>query len=492
MKNMYEMLQHHCSIDKDMLFLVRENVTRGDFLVGVKKRATTLAKKFKVKKGDVVGILSVNTPDFIKTYFALTSLGAKVLMLDTGLVATEHSAMMKITDCKLCLAQKNFFTDCGVQMHDIETPDDTNEKYFVAGDVNLSDIAQLSFTSGTSGKAKVVGLTHGNLVALGDGMMQYSAVLKPGDIMYGFLPLYHIYGVVVNIMAPVCLRMPLLLQTNLRPDVILADFKKYRPHAIPAVPRVWEGFYKKIMVGVKEKGKLKSGIFKTVIFAEPMLRKIGLGGVVDKITKPVRDLFGGRVSILCSAGAVFKPNIRKFYEALGMTVGDCYGLTETTGPANFNLKFTKLDGTLSWAGPLPGNEIKIHNPGKDGIGEIWFRGNLLMSGYVNNDEANAESFEDGWFKTGDLGVIDSRGRLTVKGRAKQLIVLDTGKNVYPDELEDLYLQNEGILAAAVFERNMNGKTVAYGVFQVEKGITVDAVKNMLRISNLSIAPYKWV
>jgi len=489
-KNIYDMLQKTCSENKDSIFFVRQNETYADLLVKVKKRAVVLAQKLGVKKGDTVAILSGNTPEFIKSYFAIVSQGAKVLMLDTGLCSTEHLNMVKHTKCKLVLAQKNFFVKGGPEMFDIETPDTMSEKDFVAADVGQGDLAMLSFTSGSTGNPKIVGLTHNNIVSLGVGSLKYKSVILPGYTVYGFLPLYHIYGVVVNIVTPLMLRCKLLLQPVLNPSEFLKDFAQYRPDVIPGVPRVWEGFYKKIMDGAKEKKKYTA--MKVILSMSGFLRAIGLGSIVKKVTDPVHAIFGGRTKVLISAGAVLKPTIRKFFERLGFVVGDCYGLTETTGPSNFNLPFRQADGTMHYAGPLPGNELKIHNPDKDGIGEIWVRGNLVMQGYVGNDAANAEVFEDGWFKTGDLGVLDSKQRLTIKGLKKQVIVLGSGKNVYPDELEDLYLQNDEVLAAAVLERNIKGKTVVYGVFQVKPGTTVSRMGLMLKASNLKIAPYKWV
>ena len=256
------------------------------------------------------------------------------------------------------------------------------------------------------------------------------------------------------------------------------------------MPRIWETFYKRIIDAAKEKHVYT--LMRIVVSMRKVLRAIGLGVIVDKVTKPVHNLFGGNTKVLVSAGATLKPTIRKFFESLGFVVGDCYGLTETTGPANFNFAFRKPDGSMHYAGPLPGNEIEIHNPDKHGIGEIWVRGNLVMPGYVDNDEANAAAFENGWFKTGDLGKLDKYGRLIVKGRKKQVIVLDSGKNVYPDELEDLYMQNKEILAAAVFEYVIKGKTVPFAVFQVEPGTSMAKVATLLKASNLKIAPYKWV
>lgn len=490
MKNVYEMLRDVCSQNKDRIFFVRQNETYADLLKKVKQRAVVLAQRFGIKKGDTVAILSGNTPEFIKSYFAILSQGAHALMLDTGLSQAEHLNMMARTNCKLALAQKSHFVDGGPTMFDIETIDDTDENDFVAADVDRNDIAMMSFTSGSTGNPKVVGLTHDNLLSLAQGALFYESVILPGYTFYGFLPLYHIYGVVINIIAPIILRGQLLLQPVLNPREFLKDFKEYRPEVIPAVPRIWEGFYKKIVDSAREKHMYT--IMRIVISLRHVLRAIGLGFIVDKVTKPIHEIFGGNTKVLVSAGATLKPSIRKFFESLDFVVGDCYGLTETTGPANFNFAFRRPDGSMYYAGPLPGNEIQIHNPDKDGVGEIWMRGNMVMPGYLDNDDANAAAFEDGWFKTGDLGKLDKYGRLIVKGRKKQVIVLDSGKNVYPDELEDLYLQNDEILAAAVFEYVIAGKVVPFAVFQVKPGVTVTRVAMLLKASNLKIAPYKWV
>lgn len=491
MKNIYEMLQDVCSRNKDSIFLVRQNETYADLLKRVKQRAVLLAKRFGIKKGDTVAILSGNTPDFLRSYFAIASQGARALMLDTGLNTTEHINMMRRTDCKLVLAQKSMFIDdAPCEMFDIENIDDTDEQEFVMAETERGDIAQLSFTSGSTGNPKVVGLTHANLLSLSDGAQFYKTVIHPGYTFYGFLPLYHIYGVVINIIVPVALQGKLLLQPILKPQEFIKDFKQYKPEVIPAVPRIWEVFYKKIVDSAREKHVWT--LMRMVVSMRKILRAIGLEGLINKVTKPVHDAFGGNTKVLVSAGATLKPSIRKFYENMGFVVGDCYGLTETCGPANFNFAFRRPDGSMHYAGPLLGNEIQIHNPDKHGIGEIWVRGNMVMPGYLENDAANADAFEQGWFKTGDIGCLDKYGRLTVKGRQKQVIVLDSGKNVYPDELEDLYMQNDEILNAAVFEYVIKDKTVPFAVFQVKPGTTVERVAFLLKKSNVQIAQYKWV
>ncbi|MCL2629796.1 MAG: acyl--CoA ligase [Alphaproteobacteria bacterium] len=489
-KNMYEVLAAACQKNSAGVFFVRTNKTYADLLSMVKKRAVKLAKKYNIKKGDVVALLSGTCPEFVVSYFAILSQGARALMLDTGLAANEHKEMMRITGAKLAIAQNSFEIPKDIPTMNIDEEDSDDENGFNVAGVEREDIAQLSFTSGTTGNPKIVPLTHHNMVSLCEGVQFYSPVMKPGYMFYGFLPLYHIYGVVINMLAPIALGCSLLIQPVLNPKEFLVDFAKYRPHVIPAVPRVWEGFYKKIVAGAKEKKKYT--LMRIILASQGFLNLIGLGFMVRKVKQPIQDIFGGRVKVLVSAGATLKPTIRKFFERMGFAVGDCYGLTETVGTGNMNFKFRMDNKEMTYASPLPGNKIRINNPDKNGVGEIWLKGNTVMSGYLNNPQANAEAFENGWFKTGDLGKIVSKNRLVVKGRWKQIIVLDSGKNVYPDELEDLYLQNEDILAAAVVERVINGKTVAYGVFQVTPETTIAKVDMLIKASNLKIAPYKWV
>ena len=312
MQNMYEMLADVCARNSDKVFFVREKETYADLLRKVQKRAVLLVKKFKIKKGDVVALLCSNIPAFIESYYAILSVGARALLLDTGLAHEEHMNMMTLTKAKLALADKTHMFDCDVPMFDIENEDDTNEKDFVAADVTRDDIAQMSFTSGSTGNPKIVGITHGNLLSLCEGAEYYTHVVKPGFTFYGFLPLYHIYGIVINVVCPVTMQGKLLLQPILKPAEFVADWKKYKPEVIPAVSRIWEVFYKKIVDQAREKHMWM--LMRMILSMQKVLRKIGLGKLVDKVTKPVHDIFGGRTRVLVSAGAPLKPTIRKFYE----------------------------------------------------------------------------------------------------------------------------------------------------------------------------------
>ena len=150
--NVYDMLMRACTENKNRIFFVRQNETYADLLRAVKRRAVVLAKKFKIRAGDTVALLSGNTPEFIKSYFAIISQGARVLMLDTGLAQSEHINMMARTNCKLALAQKSYFIDNGPEMFDIESVDDADESEFVAAKCTRDDLAMVSFTSGETAR----------------------------------------------------------------------------------------------------------------------------------------------------------------------------------------------------------------------------------------------------------------------------------------------------------------------------------------------------
>lgn len=488
--NMYQLLERAAQTWPDNLFLVREGVSYKDFVDLVKARAASL-DKVGVKKGDVVGVLSHNIPEFPITLFAIWYLGGTVLLLDTNLTPYEYDNMATITNCKLVCAEKSFqYKTDKFKFYDITKKDGKINPDLKPAALESLDIATMSFTSGSTGVPKVVPLTHFNLVECANSLDSMAEWIKAGDIMYGFLPMYHVFGFAVEILATVHYGAGVLLQPTINPKEIMADFKKFRPQVIPAVPRLWEVFRNKIIDNVKAQKKwwLVSFVLKYGKF----LQKIGLGALVRKVQKPILDVFGGRVSLLIAGGAATKPEVEIFYERLGLKFIQGYGLTETVGPICIS-KPTKKRLPFAFGGPTLNNECEIRDKNEDGVGVLWLRGHQVFGGYLNNEEANKEIFDErGFFNTGDMVSMDKNGELHFAGRKKQVIVLDSGKNVYPDELEDLYLQNDEILAAAVFEYIIAGKVVPFAVFQVKPGVTVTRVAMLLKASNLKIAPYKWV
>ena len=488
--NMYELLEKTVKKSPKTVFLVRENVTFEEFPNLVKARATTL-RDFGVKPGDVVGVLSHNLPEFPITLFAIWYLGGTVLLLDTNLTSVEYENMTKITECKFVCAEKSFFYKTkNFKFFDIETKDGDADKSLKPYPLKDNDIATMSFTSGSTGTPKVVPLTHFNLVSCSDNLEYLNQWLKPGEMFYAFLPLYHVFGFAVGFLAPLHFGMGILLQSTINPNAIMADFAQYKPQVIPAVPKLWEIFRKKIIDGIK--AKKKWWLVSFIMNNQRWLRAIGLSKLVDKVLNQIRSVFGGRARLLVAGGAATKPEVEKFYTQLGMAFVQGYGMTETVGPICCSRPLKKRV-PYAFGAPMGDTEIQIRNKDENGIGMLWVRGNQILNGYLNNDAANKESFDkECFFCTGDLVSMDKNGELHFAGRKKQVIVLDSGKNVYPDELEGLFIEIPGVKSVAVFEHELNGKTVAYAVFSVEPDMTLEKLAAEVAKANKKVASLRHI
>lgn len=488
--NMYQLLERAAATWPDNLFLVRENVTFSGFIDLVKARAASLHAA-GVGRGKIVGVLSHNIPEFPITLFAVWYLGGTVLMLDTNLTPFEYDNMTSTTDCHIVCAEKSFFykTD-KFKFYDITSKDGPINPKLTAAPLETLDVATLSFTSGSTGTPKIVPLTHFNLIECANSLDDMREWMKPGDIMYGFLPMYHIFGFAVELLATLHFGGGVLLQPTVNPKEIMADFAKYRPQIIPAVPRLFEVIRNRIIDTLK--AQKKWWLASLVLKHGRMLEKLGLGFVLRKVQDPVRAIFGGRVRVLIAGGAATKPEVETFYERLGIVFIQGYGLTETVGPICIS-RPSKRRFPFAFGGPTSNNECEIRDKNEDGVGVLWLRGHQVFGGYLNNPGVNEEVFDErGFFNTGDMVTMDKNGELHFAGRKKQVIVLDSGKNVYPDELEGMYIEIPGVNNVAVFEHKIKNKTVAYGVFSVDPNMTMEKLGAEIANANKKVASYKWV
>ena len=303
-----------------------------------------------------------------------------------------------------------------------------------------SSLATLIYTSGTTGKPKGVQLTPGNFLAECGNVVQGASelFLKPGGSTLLFLPIAHVFGRMVEIGAIASgLHMAHCSDPVGRLPMDLASFK---PTFVLAVPRIFEKIYNGAEAKAEAAGK--GNIFRkaagvAIAYSEalekkkvsPMLKI--KHGLFDKLVySKIRAGMGGRVEAAISGGAPLGVRLGHFYRGAGVTVLEGYGLTETTAGATLNLMGAHRVGSVGK--PIPGTSIKIAEDG-----EVLIRGPIVMQGYWQNEDANAEVFDaDRWFKTGDLGKLDDEGFLYIVGRKKELIVTAGGKNVAPAVLED--------------------------------------------------------
>ena len=309
------------------------------------------------------------------------------------------------------------------------------------------DVALLIYTSGTTGTPKGVPLTHGNILAELDGI---NAVLKLTDKekILSLLPLFHAYLQIVNLWVATTYGCEVGYLKELSPAELGDAMKKFKPTILTTVPRLWYLFHKKIFDAVEAKPKAVRGLFATLLATNAMLRDTLGTNLGRKFFSQVHESFGGQLRLAISAGSRFDEDVAADFHKLGFTIVQGYGLTETSGAATATYEKDNKVGSVGKA--LKGAEIKLDNQDADGVGEVLIRGEIVFGGYYKNPEATAEAFtEDGWFRSGDLGKFDDDGHLFIVGRAKDVIVLPSGKNVHPEDLEIHYLKTPLVEEMAV-------------------------------------------
>ncbi|QOT21926.1 long-chain fatty acid--CoA ligase [Paenarthrobacter sp. YJN-D] len=308
----------------------------------------------------------------------------------------------------------------------------------------LADIASIVYTSGTTGKPKGCEITHGNFVLVARNVIPFlpELLMQPGARTLMFLPLAHVLARAVQV---VCLTAGITLGHSAGASGLMADLGSFKPTFLLAVPRIFE----KVYAGASHKAAMsgKSALFSaasstaveysTAVDLASRGEGPGPGWLLrtkhrtfDKLLYPrVREVFGGDVGYTVSGASPLSPRDNHFFHGAGVPVLEGYGLTETTAPCTVNTPTMSRIGTVGI--PLPGTTIRVADDG-----EVLVKGIGVFKGYHGNPEATEAAFVDGFFRTGDLGELDSDGFLTITGRKKDLLVTAGGKNVAPGPLEE--------------------------------------------------------
>jgi len=313
---------------------------------------------------------------------------------------------------------------------------------YLKDDVKGDDVGFIVYTSGTTGRSKGVMLTQKNVAS--DGIATCRAMT--GGQAIAFLPFHHTLS-----WASALLASPLLTEWGYICKSLKdlpKDIATYKPQNFTAVPMAVETIYKKIWFTAKKEGKAEK--LEKGIKISNFLMKFGID-VRRKLFKEVIDNLGGELEVIICGGAYLDVKYEKGLYDLGIQVINGYGATECSPTVTCN----RLDDfKFGSAGkPLDCNEVKINNPDEDGVGEVYVRGSNVMTGYYNDPEATAETFDNGWYRTGDFGYFDKDGFLFFRGRKKNLIVLSNGKNVSPEELEDKFAAVDVVKEVLVYEEN---------------------------------------
>lgn len=353
-------------------------------------------------------------------------------------------------------------------------------------ELDLDAPAKILFTSGTTGANKGVVLTNANLAANMVNCMD--SIMTAGDTTsMSVLPMHHATEINTHIMTRIGSGRLTYVNGNMRN--LMKNMKIFKPHLITVVPMIANAFYRNIQAGVKKAGKEEK--LQKGIKLSNMLRKIG----IDRTHKMFADLFvpfGGNLNMIVCGGSMLNPVVIKGMNDLGVRMENGYGITEC-GPL-ISINGDTLSEHLSVGKPCPGLQVKIASPDADGIGDLCVKGKSVFKEYYKDPEATAAVFdEEGFFNTGDSARIDSKGRIFLVGRKKNTIVLENGKNVCPEEIENVIETNMGyadeiaVYQAELKVGNVSRSVICAGIFikdEQERGNRRAIEADMERINAL--------
>lgn len=316
------------------------------------------------------------------------------------------------------------------------------DRSFIDAEIYADEMSVLLFTSGTTGIAKGVMLSHRNIC---EDLMSAPTILNVNtwDIFFSVLPVHHTYECTCGFLMPLYKGASIAYCEGLK--YIVKNLAEVRPTMLLAVPLIFENLYNNIMKNVRKQGK--EGLVRKVLSINKVTKKIGLD-LNKLLLKDILKVFGGRMRVLISGGAAIDPAILQFFNDLGFIAVQGYGLTECAPMAALNPDQHKNMRNSSVGHLLPCMEVKIEDKNEDGIGEICVKGPNVMMGYYNMPEETAKVIRDGWFHTGDLGYVDDKDFIYITGRKKNVIITANGKNVFPEELE-YYLGRSNLVSESM-------------------------------------------
>jgi len=425
-------------------------ITYRDLEASSQKVAAFLIKE-GFKKGDFAGIILENRPEWPIIYLGIMYAALTCVPLDRQLTPEEARNLILDSQAKIIFCSYDIFVekfkdnlaDYSLKFVLLDNPEyqhpnitNFSDIEYIKPDTSLmpdvlpEDIASLIYTSGTTAKPKGVLLSHKNICS-NFRSTQKSNVCLPSDNMLSILPLHHTYAFMVTLVVPLFLGGEVTYCLSFKPQDLSQVIQEAKVTVLVGVPQLFSLLHKAIYDRIK----------KIPFFLRPFLMPF--------IKSKVRSQFG-ILRLLVSGGARLPPKINRDLSELGFKIVEGYGLTETSPVVTLNPPQKTKFGSVGK--PIPDVEIKILKPDKSGIGQVLIKGPNVMQGYFRQPDLTSQVIKEGWFYSGDLGWIDKEGYLFLTGREKDVIVLSSGKNIYPEELEEYYSQGPYIKEICILSR----------------------------------------
>jgi long-chain acyl-CoA synthetase len=418
-------------------------------------RAAGFFAKNGIASGDRVILFSHNMPEWGMTYFGILKAGATAIPIDPASSIDEIINFARTGEASAIVLSPKLATenpDLGKRLKEAklkvsvwtfddvyEMPDEMEEatrNALLPAKIHSNAVASLIFTSGTTGTPKAVMLSHKNFTSM---ISMLSSVLDMDitDGVLSVLPMHHTFEFSAGFLTPLSNGTQITYLNELTAEELSRTIENAHVTGMVGVPALWEMLHRRIKTRLRERGDWIADLADNIIDFNAWIRDntpFNLGPIVFL---PIHQGMGGKMRYLISGGSALSEKVQKDLHGLGFTVLEGYGLTESSPVLTVSRPGNKLlKGSVGK--PLPGVEVKIDKPDEKGVGEVLARGQNVMLGYYNNDKATDAVLHDRWLKTGDLGRIDDDGNLYIVGRSKDVIIDSNGKNIYPDEIEDLY------------------------------------------------------
>src|SRR4051794_8518524 len=418
-------------------------------------RAASFFAASGIKPADRVILFSHNMPEWGLTYFGILKAGATVIPIDTASSVDEilnfakkgeASAIVispKLTNENPDLTDRlaELGIDVKIWSFDeiFEMPNEIEEAKRMAllpEKILSNSVASLIFTSGTTGTPKAVMLSHKNFTNM---VSMLSSVLDMDitDGVLSVLPMHHTFEFSAGFLTPFSNGTQITYLDELSSEELSRAIENGHVTGMVGVPALWEMLHRRIKTRLRERGDWIADLADNIIDFNAWIRDntpFNLGPIVFF---PIHQGMGGKMRYLISGGSALSERVQKDLHGLGFTILEGYGLTESSPVLTVARPGNKLlKGSVGK--PLPGIEVKIGSPDENGVGEVLARGQNVMLGYYKNDEATEAVLQDRWLRTGDLGKLDEDGNLFIVGRSKDVIIDSNGKNIYPDEIEEIY------------------------------------------------------
>lgn len=423
-----------------------------------------------VVKGDRVLLWAANQPDWVAAMFGSFLAGGVVVPLDVRSAREFVDRVVGQTEPVVAFAGRDeapVLRELGVRVIEVESLRLPAGPPVEPAPLGPADLAEIIFTSGTTGDPKGVMLTHGNIASNVTAVLAVVPI-DAGTRLISLLPLSHMFEQIGGCFAPLRIGAAIAYPASRQPAALARVMQEWKPTIIIAVPQVLTLFLHAIDREAAAQGKMHTlARLRVVARRLPFpLRRL--------LFRPVLKRFGGALDFVVSGGAALDIEVMRAWETMGIAVVEGYGTTECAPVITANPRHDRRPGSAGRV--LAGQELRIAPDG-----EVQTRGPNVFPGYWRNETATQASFEDGWYCTGDLGEMKD-GFLYLRGRKKDLIVLADGQNVYPEDVEDVLVRQPGVTGAVVLGIRRDGEVRVHAVvLEATPGAAHDAIRSANRL-----------